>query len=113
MDRNLQRINRIIQDSVTDQIGLYHKYLSKKLSIPKSKLDEYYENYLNPVISTCAHVYTKGKQKGQTCKVKITEGRYCSKHRKDGEKDDETLMKLDLQQIEDPEWETDLSDNSE
>ncbi len=113
MDRNLQRISRIIQDSVNDQIEVYHKYLSKKIGIPKNKLDEYYESYMNPVTTTCAHVFTKGKQKGQSCKIKITEGRYCSKHKKDGDKDDESLMKLDLQLLEDPEWETDLSDNSD
>jgi hypothetical protein len=113
MDRNIQRINRIIQDSVNEQIELYHKHLAKKLNIPKATLDEYYDNYLNPVKVTCAHVFTKGKMKGQTCKVKIGSGRFCSKHKKDDQKDDETLMKLDLQQIEDPEWDTDLSENSD
>ena len=113
MDRNIQRINRIIQDSVSEQIRTYHVYLARKLSIPKDQLDEYYELYLNPVKSTCTHVFTKGKQKGKSCTVKISEGRYCSKHKKDGEKDEETLMKLDLQELEDPEWDSDITENSE
>lgn len=113
MDRNIQRINRIIQDSVNDQIGEWHAVLGKKIGISKNKLDEYYEHYLNPVKNTCVHVFTKGKQKGNRCKSKVSDGRFCSKHKKDGEKDEEILLKIDLDHLEDPAWDSDISDNSE